>query len=51
VSRDPDDDYLIALALAARAHVVVSADAHLLDIPAPPVGIATPHAFLSLLPE
>ena len=32
VSPDPDDDYLIALALIGRAEVIVSGDAHLLGL-------------------
>jgi uncharacterized protein len=47
---DPHDDYITALALTARAHVIVSGDGHLLDIVDPPVRIVTPRAFLSLLP-
>ncbi len=48
-SPDPGDDYLIALAVSARA-VIVSGDAHLLglegDFP-----VYTPAAFLDLLEE
>lgn len=29
---DPDDDYLVALALASKADVLVSGDRHLLDL-------------------
>ena len=32
ISPDPEDDYLIALALIGRAEVIVSGDAHLLDL-------------------
>lgn len=32
VSRDPDDDHVLACALAARADYVVSGDADLLDL-------------------
>ena len=32
VSPDPGDDYLIALALIGRAEVIVSGDAHLLEL-------------------
>lgn len=32
VSPDPDDDYLLALALIGRAQVIVSGDAHLLEL-------------------
>jgi uncharacterized protein len=46
---DPGDDYLVALARAARAQVLVSGDPHLtgLDDPRPPV--MTPRAFLDRL--
>lgn len=39
LSPDPDDDYLIALALIGRARVIVSGDAHLLQLEdaSPPV--------------
>jgi uncharacterized protein len=39
VSPDSGDDYLIALARAARANVIVSGDRHLTPLvdPAPPV--------------
>jgi predicted nucleic acid-binding protein len=32
VARDPDDDQVIAAALAARAHLVISGDRALLDL-------------------
>ncbi len=32
VERDPDDDHVIACALAARADAIVSGDRHLLDL-------------------
>ncbi|MBU6200239.1 MAG: putative toxin-antitoxin system toxin component, PIN family [Xanthomonadaceae bacterium] len=32
VARDPDDDHVIACALAARADAIVSGDNHLLDL-------------------
>jgi putative PIN family toxin of toxin-antitoxin system len=49
LSRDPDDDYLIALARAAGAVVLVSGDADLttLDLRDPP--IVDPRRFLSTL--
>jgi putative PIN family toxin of toxin-antitoxin system len=49
LSRDPDDDYLIALARAAGAVVLVSGDADLttLDLRDPPV--VDPRRFLSTL--
>jgi predicted nucleic acid-binding protein len=51
VSRDPRDDYLVALARAAEAHVVVSGDADLLDLDLDDLRIAAPRDFLALLPE
>lgn len=32
VLNDPDDDYLVAAAVAARAHLIVSGDKHLLNL-------------------
>ena len=32
VTRDPDDDRVLACALAAQADLIVSGDAHLLDL-------------------
>ena len=46
-SVDPDDDYLLALAAAADAHLV-SGDRHLLDL-AGSAPVLTPRAFLELL--
>ncbi|MHB2029038.1 MAG: putative toxin-antitoxin system toxin component, PIN family [Acidimicrobiales bacterium] len=46
-SSDPDDDYLIALAAAARS-VIVSGDHHLLDL-ADRLPVHSPAAFLELL--
>ena len=51
VSRDRGDDYLVALARAAGAHVLVSGDADLLELDLPALRIASPRAFLDLLPE
>lgn len=50
VSRDPGDDYLIALARAAAAHVLVTGDADLLELDLPDLVIASPRTFLALLP-
>jgi len=49
VSPDTSDDYLIALARAARADVIVSGDSHLTQLvdPAPPV--LTPRQFIEQL--
>ena len=49
VSRDPDDDYLLALAIAAGADLVVSGDADLLDIGDPTVEIVSPRELLDRL--
>ncbi len=51
VSADPDDDYLIALALAEGVSALVSGDHHLTDLIdlVPPV--MTPAAFLASLDE
>lgn len=49
ISRDPDDDYLIALARSSGAHIVVSGDRDLTSFRdlAPPV--VTPRAFLATI--
>jgi uncharacterized protein len=49
-SRDPGDDYLIALARTCRAHVLVSGDADVLELDLPDLRITSPRAFLGLLP-
>lgn len=49
VTRDPKDDYLVALAVAARADVLVSGDKDLTDLANPPLPVLTPHAFLEQL--
>ena len=49
VSPDPDDDYLIALARAARADYLVSGDRHLLDLTDPHPPVLTPRQFLDQL--
>ena len=49
VSRDPDDDYLIALALEADADALVSGDLDLIDLDDPPVYILTARALLDKL--
>ena len=49
VSADPDDDYLIALARAARADYLVSGDRHLLELEDPDPPVLTPAQFLELL--
>ncbi|MGI8729935.1 MAG: putative toxin-antitoxin system toxin component, PIN family [Solirubrobacteraceae bacterium] len=49
VCRDPNDDYLVALAVKARASVIVTGDRDLLELPDPPVPVITPRAFLARL--
>ncbi len=45
VSPDAGDDYLFALALAARADVIVSGDNHLTQLSAPSTPVLTPRQF------
>ena len=49
VSRDPNDDYLIALAREARAHVLLSSDGDLTSIEGNEPPIVSPRRFLSSL--
>lgn len=49
LSPDPDDDYLITLARAAKADYLVSGDRHLLDLTDPGPPVLTPRQFLDLL--
>ena len=49
VSRDPDDDYLFALALAAEAEAIVTGDDDLAAIEGPPVPVLTPAELLTRL--
>jgi putative PIN family toxin of toxin-antitoxin system len=49
VSRDPDDDYLFALAQEHGAERIVTGDADLLDIADPPVPVVGVRAFLDVL--
>lgn len=46
---DPGDDYLVALARAASADVLVSGDAHLTELVEPPVPLETPRNFVARL--
>lgn len=46
MSRDPDDDYLIALARTARADALVSGDADLTDLDLTDLPVLTPRQFL-----
>jgi len=41
ISPDPDDDYLLALAVTSRADVIVSGDRHLLGLVSPPTPVMT----------
>lgn len=49
VTRDPNDDYLIALAMAAQADALVSGDRDLTDMEDSPVLVLTPRKFLDHL--
>jgi uncharacterized protein len=51
VCRDPDDDYLLALALAAKADAPVSGDEDLLGLDDAGVAIITPRQLLDRLGE
>jgi putative PIN family toxin of toxin-antitoxin system len=50
VSRDPNDDYLVALARAASAHVLVTGDRDLLVLDLADFRIVSPRAFIEALP-
>lgn len=50
-SRDPGDDYLVTLARAARANVLVSGDADLTDIPEPNPTALTPAELVAALDD
>lgn len=49
VSPDPGDDYLIALARAAHADVIVSGDRHLTELADPTPPVLTPRQFAEQL--
>jgi putative PIN family toxin of toxin-antitoxin system len=49
VSRDPDDDYLIALARATQADYLISGDRDLLDLQDPDPPVLSPRQFAELL--
>ena len=49
VSPDRSDDYLIALARAARANVIVSGDSHLTQLTDPTPPVLTPREFAEQL--
>lgn len=50
VPRDPDDDYLVALAREGRAHAIVTGDAHLLEADLRPPAVR-PRDFLARLDQ
>jgi putative PIN family toxin of toxin-antitoxin system len=49
LTRDPADDYLVALAQATKADCLVSGDRDILDAPDPGVEVITPKAFVGRL--
>jgi putative PIN family toxin of toxin-antitoxin system len=49
VTADPGDDYLVALAIGAKANLIVSGDKDLTDLVDPPVPVLTPRALLERL--
>ncbi len=51
VPRDPADDYVVALARAAKAHAIVTGDSHLLDRADLEPPALEPQRFLSLVEE
>lgn len=51
VTRDPDDDYLVALARTEQDVAIVSGDGDLLTLELPDVDVVTPRAFLDALTD
>jgi predicted nucleic acid-binding protein len=49
VTPDPGDDYLVALARAAKAHFLISGDPHLTELKQAHPPVLTPRAFLRRL--
>lgn len=49
VPADPDDDYLVALAVAADAQIIVSGDRHLTELTDVHPPVSTPQEFLARL--
>jgi putative PIN family toxin of toxin-antitoxin system len=49
VCRDSHDDYLVALAVATGADLIVTGDRDLLELTNPPVAVVTPRAFVERL--
>jgi putative PIN family toxin of toxin-antitoxin system len=48
-SPDPDDDYLLALTASSRSQVLVSGDAHLLNLGSTEPRVVTPAAFAAVV--
>ena len=51
VPADPGDDYLVALAFAAEAHVIVTGDRHLLELKLERPRVVTPAEFRGWLAD
>lgn len=51
VTPDPEDDYLVALAVAAGADAIVSGDSDLTELEDPPVLVLTPRRLVARLAE
>jgi putative PIN family toxin of toxin-antitoxin system len=49
LTRDPGDDDIVALAVAAESDAIVSGDADLVELEDPPVPLLTPHQFVERL--
>lgn len=49
ITRDPDDDYLVALATAEQAEAIISGDPHLTELIDLDLPVLTPASFLAQL--
>jgi uncharacterized protein len=49
VTRDPGDDYLVALARVSKADLIVSGDTHLTELIEPVTPVLTPREFLDTI--
>jgi putative PIN family toxin of toxin-antitoxin system len=49
VTRDPKDDYLVALAISTGVDALVSGDDDLVQLAAPPVNVRTPRSLLDAI--
>jgi putative PIN family toxin of toxin-antitoxin system len=49
LTRDPEDDDIVALAVSAEADAIVSGDADLVELEDPPVPVLTPRQFVERL--